>query len=123
MPTGRSQAETIGATLYTWWELVYSAPGEATPQFTAQFLSDGLPMRAGIDPPQNIERYVYHEAGLPAVEYIDADSGDPVLPFMEGYKSPGGDIVLPVDRIDIDKSAGHRDVPDDTCEYCGGDSA
>jgi hypothetical protein len=26
-------------------------------------------------------------------------------------------------RIDIDKSAGHRDVPDDTCEYCGGDSA
>ena len=32
-------------------------------------------------------------------------SGDSVLPFMEGYKNPGGDIVLPVDRVEIDKSS------------------
>jgi len=32
-------------------------------------------------------------------------SGDSVLPFMEGYKRSEGDIVLPVDRIEIDKSS------------------
>ena len=31
--------------------------------------------------------------------------GDPMLPFLEGYHSNSGEIVLPVDRIDIAKSS------------------
>lgn len=75
--------ETLGGEDLTWWQLEHQPS-----MIKIQVLSDKAPMRFGGGTPTRIARYLVDDPDHPAVEYVDARTGEALLPryqFMETF--------------------------------------
>jgi len=73
--------ERIGAKQYRWWDLHVQKSGERA--FRVRILSEGVPMTSTQPWHGRIVRYIVREADGPALEYVDAQTGQALLPEFD----------------------------------------
>lgn len=89
--------EQTGAGEFRWFELTVIK--DATDSFRCQLLADAVPMMRGQEPVRRVMRYLLEEGDYPAVEYIDAESGEALLPRYQ-FLSEFLPRPTPTDSVD-----------------------
>lgn len=85
--------EKVAGRELQWWE--FAARKSTGEQFAARFLSESVPMVAGADAPGQIRRYIFVDGADRPIEYVDARSGEALLPKFE---FPSGLLPAPMPR-------------------------